>query len=560
MQMKTNNYIVNNIRWLVKDISSDVLKEMLGSIDRGKNCEIVHNGYFKKVLKYTNNQHSFYIKQYTTRDAIDAIKSLFSVSKAHREWNKNHLLLRNNLLTPEPVAVGEKRRFGILKECFIISKAIPHSTSVKDLLFDIQQSSTNSVLSKKNSLIKNLISHVKTMHEYGIVHGELHAENILVDPNNVTAFYLLDLGRAQFTRKISLSWRIRELSRLIYSIVDTCTNEEIKELIDNYTNQLLESEDRVIFHKAVFKEVYSIKHRLWNSRTKKCLKNNNVFKVARHSNYVINMRCEWDVNTLVALINKHAFSLKQRLNNVIKVSNKISITCVPVSHNSIKGVCIKEYRYPSALKGFFYSFCSSPARRAWFAAHGLIAANFRTPKPIALFEEKRAGILKKSFIIMEGISACLPCNKYVSEKFSDPCNKVTSGKKRRFISCLAMSFKRLHDSGTYHSDLKANNIMIMELPDTWDFFYLDLDRVCFNKKITLAKKIKNLSQLNASLSNCITYTDRLRFYRAYTGVESLDRESKRILQALIQLSIQRKHIWSPKTQIPQISQIHKILL
>src|SRR3990167_3920927 len=85
MQMKTNNYIVNNIRWLVKDISSDVLKEMLGSIDRGKNCEIVHNGYFKKVLKYNNNKHSFYIKQYTTRDAIDAIKSLFSVSKAHRE-------------------------------------------------------------------------------------------------------------------------------------------------------------------------------------------------------------------------------------------------------------------------------------------------------------------------------------------------------------------------------------------------------------------------------------------------------------------------------------------
>ena len=129
-----------------------------------------------------------------------------------------------------------------------------------------------------------------------------------------------------------------------------------------------------------------------------------------------------------------------------------------------------------------------------------------------------------------------------------------------FISCLAQSFRQLHDSNVYHADLKANNIMIMELPDTWDFFYLDLDRVCFNKKITLAKKIKNLSQLNASLSNCITYTDRLRFYRAYTGVESLDRESKRILQAIIQLSIQRKHIWSPKTHIPQISQIHKILL
>ena len=96
----------------------------------------------------------------------------------------------------------------------------------------------------------------------------------------------------------------------------------------------------------------------------------------------------------------------------------------------------------------------------------------------------------------------------------------------------------------------------MELPDTWNFFYLDLDRVCFDKKITLTKKIRNLSQLNASLSNCITYTDRLRFYRAYTGVESLDSENKRILQAIIQLSLHRKHVWNPKIHIPQVSQIN----
>lgn len=91
----------------------------------------------------------------------------------------------------------------------------------------------------------------------------------------------------------------------------------------------------------------------------------------------------------------------------------------------------------------------------------------------------------------------------------------------------------------------------MELHDMWEFFYLDLDRVCFNKRITLRKKIKNLSQLNASLPNSITFTDRLRFYQAYTGKKGLDDENKRIVRAIIQLSILRKHVWNPEIRIAQ---------
>jgi hypothetical protein len=184
-----------------------------------------------------------------------------------------------------------------------------------------------------------------------------------------------------------------------------------------------------------------------------------------------------------------------------------------------------------------------------------MAANFRTPKPIALFEEKRTGILKKSFLIMEDVSACLPCDKYVTEKFREPHNMGIFGKKRRFISSFAMSLRQLHDSGIYHHDLKANNIMIMELPDSWDFFYLDLDRVCFNKKITHKKRMKNLSQLNASIAHNITYADRLRFYYTYAGINDLDNNNKQTLKEIIHSSIQRKHIWNPTRQTAQSHQM-----
>ncbi|MFN3531874.1 MAG: lipopolysaccharide kinase InaA family protein [Candidatus Brocadia sp.] len=552
--MDINTFISDGIRWSAKkEVSSDALKEMFQALHENKQCEIVRNGYYKKVLRYTHNQGSFYIKQYTASNWLEGVKSLFSLSKAQREWNYGHRLLRSQLHTAEPVAVGEKRRFGMLKDCYIISKAIPNSMTVKELLSIIHQSPAH--VSGENTFLNDLISYVKTVHDHGIFHGELHAENILVDRDNTTLFYLLDLGRAAFKRQPPLSLRIQELSRLLYSLTDTCTDGEITELINNYASRLLAPNDREIFRKAVLKEIYKINRRLWRSRTRKCLKTNNVFKVATHANYKVITRNEWDVNTLAALIKKHMLSFEGQFDTIVKSSAKTRITRTPLSHEGIKSVCIKEYRYPSAWKRFLYSFQSSPARRAWVAAHGLMAANFRTPQPIAFFEEKRSGILKKSFIIMEDISACLPCNRYVSEKFSDCCNKATSGKKRRFISCLAMSFKHLHDSGTYHGDLKANNIMIKELTDTWDFFYLDLDRVSFHKKITIRKKVKNLSQLNASIPHCITYTDRLRFYRAYAGIKNLTKEDKEILRAIVQLSIQRKHVWNPKIPVAQISQI-----
>lgn len=68
--------------------------------------------------------------------------------------------------------------------------------------------------------------------------------------------------------------------------------------------------------------------------------------------------------------------------------------------------------------------------------------------------------------------------------------------------------------------------------------------------------MKNLSQLNASIPHCITYTDRLRFYRVYAGINNLTKDDKEIVRAIVRLSIRRKHVWNPKTQIVQISQIN----
>lgn len=548
MRVKTSNYFINNTRWVVKSITLDRLKGIIDSYT-GNNCEVIHNGYFKKVVKCNYEHESFYVKQYTVRNVMDAIKSVFSISKAQKEWNHAYNLLGYNLLTAEPVAYGEKRRFGMLKDCYIILKTVQDCISLKRVLLNssIHECTGGREKYKRSTFLEGIISFIREMHDYGVFHGELHAENILVNSRNLTQFYLIDLGRTKFRNKGALSQtlRIREISRLLYSITDVCTDEEITDMISNYIRKTSLFKKGEKFQKTVMGEIYRIKHRLWYSRSKKCLRTNNVFKIVKHHNYKINMRNEWDVNNLVGLVNRHTVLLKENLGNIIKISPKVGITRIQFPFEDMSGVCIKEYKYPSIFKRFLYSFFNSPARRAWFSAHGLMALKFLTPKQYALIEEKVSVQLKRSFIVMEDISNYLPCNKYIDEMFKSFHDKIIIKKKRDFISCLAVSFRRLHDTGVYHHDLKANNIMVEELYNKWNFYYLDLDRIYFGKKVSIEKKIKNLSQINASLSNIITYTDRLRFYLIYANIKALDIENKLVLRTIVRASIKRKHVWNP---------------
>ncbi len=548
MQVKTYKYFINDTKWVVKSITLDRLKGIIDSYT-GNNCEVVHNGYFKKVVKCNYEHESFYVKQYTVRNVMDAVKSVFSISKAQKEWKHAYNLLGYNLLTAEHVAYGEKRRFGMLKDCYIILKAVQGCISLKRVLLNssVHECTGEHEKYKKSTLLKGLIPFIREMHDYGVFHGELHAENILVDSKNLTLFYLIDLGRMKFRNKgeLSQAWRIREISRLLYSIIDVCTDEEITDMINNYIRQTSLFKRKEKFQKTVMGEIYRIKHRLWYSRSKKCLRTNDVFKIVNQHNYKINMRNEWDVNDLVVLVKRHTVLLKENLDNIIKISPKVGITRIQFPFEDIPGVCIKEYKYLSVFKRFLYCFCSSPARKAWFSAHGLMALKFLTPKQYALIEEKVSVQLKRSFIVMEDISNYLPCNKYIDGMFKSFHNKIIIKKKRDFITCLAVSFRRLHDTGVYHHDLKANNIMVEELHNKWNFYYLDLDRIYFGKKVSIEKKIKNLSQINASLSNIITYTDRLRFYLIYANIKALDIENKLVLRTIIRASIRRKHVWNP---------------
>ncbi|MCK4783433.1 MAG: hypothetical protein KAV87_06755, partial [Desulfobacteraceae bacterium] len=122
---------------------------------------------------------------------------------------------------------------------------------------------------------------------------------------------------------------------------------------------------------------------------------------------------------------------------------------------------------------------------------------------------------KKSFFLSEFLESSIGLNDYLS-------SIKDIKKKRMAVRRLAFWLKKIHDRNVWQRDFNSDNVLYTR--DT--FVMIDLDGVKI-KNLSERRRIVNLAQLNASLSNAITYKDRARFFHYYSSKEKLTRQKRR---------------------------------
>jgi tRNA A-37 threonylcarbamoyl transferase component Bud32 len=116
--------------------------------------------------------------------------------------------------------------------------------------------------------------------------------------------------------------------------------------------------------------------------------------------------------------------------------------------------------------------------------------------------------------------------------------------KRTFINDLAKTIGKMHNHNIYHHDLKTCNIMVKEEHNkSFNFTFLDFDKVSFEEEITIRKRVKNLTQMNLSTPGIITITDRLKFLKEYLRQCRIIDEKKEIFREIINLSKTEKILY-----------------
>ena len=542
--------IKNGTEWTVRD-GYENIPDMFNPDDflsnlNGKRYTLVKENRVRSVISMPEsgiNANGIYIKYFKRGGFKEYIKHLFVPTKARTEWEVGNALRSNDIKTALPLAISEGKR-GLL----MVTETVTNSEE----LMEFFTANYVSFLSEgkefeKRMLLNKLAVFIRDIHEKGFCHYDLHAGNILIKFNkeqNVTGYdlYLMDLHRVKIFKSVSTNKRIFNLAQIFNSLSSIMTMSDKFDFIRSYGDSAFGNvTDEKELVRQIDEQSSKIRNIHYRSRRKRCLKESSVFSRRMIANMKMFFRKGYDTDSLHELIEKHNSAL---INNdsavIMKCDSKTALTRHAFKDKTVQNVVVKQYRvgcFGCLLKNLFRG---SAGRKAWVAGNGLRVYGLNTPLPLALLEKKRSGITTGSYLIMEEVKDSLEMDRYILKNLD---NRKDIKKKKALISNIANTLGEMHNHNIFHHDLKTCNIMVKENGKSFDFTFLDFDKVSFNEEITVRKRVKNLVQINLSTPRLFTLADRLRFLNEYLDLCGITNEKKNMMKEVASLSKTEKILY-----------------
>jgi serine/threonine protein kinase len=174
----------------------------------------------------------------------------------------------------------------------------------------------------------------------------------------------------------------------------------------------------------------------------------------------------------------------------------------------------KQYPYRSVLDFIKHLVRSSRARRALQAALMLERNGFNTPLIVAMGECKFSFLEKENFLLTVEVEEAKPIHQFIPDRLED-FTKEQLTDLRELIRKFGRTVGRMHAAGIFHGDLRLGNVLVRRDKSGWNIFFIDNERTRKFRRLPARLRLKNLVQANMLISDCITRTDRMRFFKSY---------------------------------------------
>jgi len=193
---------------------------------------------------------------------------------------------------------------------------------------------------------------------------------------------------------------------------------------------------------------------------------------------------------------------------------------LPTAIGGTVGVFLKRYEagYLSAWgrlkRKIHWPGAEDEALREWETIQRVRTLGIMTAAPVAVGQEKRGGVVTRSFIMTEEIRGSVEGHLFVKN--------LDWKDRRRLFRRLGELTRRLHGAELIHKDLYLGHVLIVPRGDSPDLFLIDLQRVaepcCFHERW----RVKDLGAMAySSLRAGATRADLMEFYQAYCETENL---------------------------------------
>jgi tRNA A-37 threonylcarbamoyl transferase component Bud32 len=486
---------INGVHWRT-DEASTFAPERLASALAVKHSR-VRDVFF---LPAHESHPASVLKVYRARGAGALARTLLLGSPAQREWNALRRLRSAGVNAPQPLALGTKPPFS----SYLVTRRIESCATLEDLLLGKAPCPV-----APKDLAEACGRLIRSMHEAGVEHRDLHAANLLVDPEGRP--HVTDLHGARLARTLSRRARTRDLLSLAGAFLIHGSQRDRFRFFKAYSNAGQE-EARRIEHLA--RERLFLFLRKFDRR---CLRGGRNFQTL--GIHELTGMAERSDRALVLARSLGPYPVErleergQRLHT--GAGTRVYAFQVDGNH-----YIVKSYRNPGAWEIVKRLFRGSKAQRCWLNYHKLIFRGLSIPKPVLFLEDPLGSPLGRSFVATEAADEHIMLDVFLDR--ADRAALLT------VLHRLAAAVARMHRLFLRNRDMKAQNILVSP---SMELLFIDPDGVESMRDPYPYVLARDLMRINASFttSRPVSLADRLRFLKRYMKHMGFPRSSLREL-------------------------------
>lgn len=451
-----------------------------------------------------------------------AFRQLMGKNRARKEFRFAQVLFEKGIPSITPLALGERRRFGLVLESFLFTETIAGST-----LFDLVESDGNRgperPSSKRFPLTRQLARLAADLHAAGIEHRDLHERNLVVGRlgNGSFQFHLVDLHEVR--THVRMDWRTtrRELARMGRYFTLRTSRADRWRFFREYA-RCLGFDPATTRRRSLEMEKETLRSRadFWSRRDHRPLTKNP--QISRQSGIAASgWRQQLCPERLYGEFSQSPEAPFEKP-GITYLKDGRATRVIRLSWHD-RTLVYKQF-YP---KSWAYALVSlwrpNQPMRAWRAAFALRLREIPTPLPLALLQVSHFGLVRSSFLLTEAVPGGETLRDYIERVL--PSLEGSDGQRatRALVWQSAKLLRQLHDRLVSHRDLKASNILVAPTADPGrpKFWLIDLDGVRTHQTLPFRHRLQNLARFHVSFYDSAWFTraDRLRFLRAYLGQE-----------------------------------------
>lgn len=186
----------DGVRWVVREGRGGELPALPAGAWPPAGGTEVSKKKSRAVCRITASGDSpaLFLKWFRSGPVEGALKSILRGSGARCEFDRLNAVLALGLEAARPVAYGERRCGGFVREAYLLTEEIPNARRLRDLLEEgIPPADRGAIRKAMAELLRRLA-------DAGWIHRDPHPSNFFVQPGNPSRLVLLDLQPGRFHR------------------------------------------------------------------------------------------------------------------------------------------------------------------------------------------------------------------------------------------------------------------------------------------------------------------------------------------------------------------------